>query len=219
LKTLLKALVGSQAHGLASPESDYDWRGVFAHPTSEILSLAPNTRTTVWIEGKEDDTSWEVGHFLFLATKCNPSVLEIFVSTHWTADEWGEELRHLFSYLWNSRGVRDAFVGYGLNQRKKFLDDKDRRAGKYAVAYLRSLFCAQQLLSTGIFSLSVVGTPIEEACRNWREGWFSKGEVIQTCADWEEEVRKAYDANPNKEADLAPVNDYLLRFRKANWDA
>ncbi len=60
MTTILKVVVGSQAHGLATPESDFDYRGVFVVPTAEILSLNGTTKTTNWIEGKDDDTSWEL---------------------------------------------------------------------------------------------------------------------------------------------------------------
>ena len=48
---LLKVIVGSRAHGLAGPESDYDYRGVFLHPTSHILSIGAKPKQTDWVEG------------------------------------------------------------------------------------------------------------------------------------------------------------------------
>lgn len=222
MKTILKVLVGSQAHGLAGPESDQDWRGVFAIPTSDILSLNSTKTKTIWLHDQEnrevpDDTAHEVGHFLFLATKCNPTILEVFVGKTYEADYWGEELRALFPHIWNSRGVRDAFVGYGKNQQKKFLADSEVRPAKYATAYVRSLFGAWQLLTTGWFDLDIRNTEIEPVCRKFRAGNYTKGEVIDTCALWEERVRAAYEKNPDKQTDLRPVNDYLLRIRKAYW--
>ena len=38
-KEILKVLVGSRAHELHNKNSDYDYRGVFVLPTSEIFSL------------------------------------------------------------------------------------------------------------------------------------------------------------------------------------
>lgn len=37
--TILKVLVGSHAHGLAGPDSDKDFRSVFAMPTVELFQL------------------------------------------------------------------------------------------------------------------------------------------------------------------------------------
>src|SRR2546429_619841 len=117
---ILKTIVGSQAHGLANENSDYDYRGVFVVPTSEILRIGGSVKETNWIEGNEDDTSWEIGKFLLMATKCNPTVLETFLAPVKTSSPLGDELRTLFPHVWNSNDVKNAFIGYGINQRKKF---------------------------------------------------------------------------------------------------
>ncbi len=217
MKQILKALVGSQAHGLAGPDSDYDYRGVFVHPTSELLAIGSKTQQTQWLEGGVDQTAWELGHYLFLASKCNPTILETLVSEQYTADEWGEELRGLFPYLWNSKGVHDAFCGYSHNQQVKFLDNKDGRANKYATAYLRVLYAAWELLNTGTFHLDITGTEIYETCKVIRSGGYSRGEILDICTGWRALVEEAYARNPGKETDMMPVNDFLLRVRKDYW--
>lgn len=222
MKTLIKVLVGSQAHGLATPESDFDYRGVFILPTKEILSLGSHKQQTSWIEGKDDDTSWELGHFLFLATKCNPTILEAFLSPrveHPNRD-WddGDRLRTLFPHIWNSRDVMNAFIGYGINQRKKFLDEKDGRPNKFAAAYLRSLWNGFELLTTGTFTIKIADLPIGETVRRFKEGDYEVGEVIDVCYKLEKEVRKAYEANPDKQTDLNTVNEFLLEMRKKYWE-
>lgn len=221
---ILKVLVGSHAHGLETPESDYDYRGVFVAPTSEILMLGAKPKTSVWIEGEEDNTSWEIGHFLHLATHCNPTILETFLAPRVGPErgqsvfDLGDELRALFPYVWNSKGVMDAFIGYGLNQRKKFLEDKDKRPNKYAAAYLRSLYNAYELLTTGTFTVRIADLPIGETVRSYKMGNYGgKGDVINLCIEWENKVRAAYSQNPNKETDMGKVNEFLLRVRRENW--
>lgn len=228
MTTILKVLVGSRAHGLNNPDSDYDWRAVFVTPTSEILSLGAKPDQTTWIEGKEDNTSFEIGKFLLMATKCNPTILEMFKAepSHAFGDDYSEEgfsqfgrdLQALFPHIWDPKYVMDAFVGYGLNQRKKFLEDKDVRPAKYACAYLRTLMIAHQLLTTGDFVLDTRKTPGYETLINWRRGYYSKGEVIDVCIKWEKQVREAYEKNPtNPQRDLDKVNKFLLKVRKENW--
>jgi predicted nucleotidyltransferase len=124
-------------------------------PTTQLLSLGVNNHQTIWNEGSEDNVSWEIGHYLFLATKCNPTVLETFLAPDYTANAWGEEVRALFPSVWSSIGVASAFTGYAHNQRKKLLDDKDKRRNKYATAYVRTLYNAWELLSTGTFHVDV----------------------------------------------------------------
>lgn len=232
MKTILKVIVGSQAHGLATPRSDIDYRGVFVVPTEEILKLGNVKQTTNWNEGTNDDTSWEIGHFLNLATHCNPTILETFLAPRLITDsegflvpgntkEWkyGTELRSLFPHIWNSVDVMNAFIGYGLNQRKKFLENKDNKPNKFAAAYLRSLYNAYELLSTGTFTVKIIDTKIGETVKRFKNGEYEIGEVIQTCWDWETNVRKAFKGNPNKEANLEPVNEFLLKVRKEYWNA
>ena len=219
-KTILKVIVGSQAHGLANPKSDFDYRGVFVVPTSEILKIGGSVKTTSWIEGKEDDTSWEIGHFLTMATHCNPTVLETFLSPPVNVPELtvlGQELRDLFKYVWNSNDVKNAFIGYGINQRKKFFDNKDQRAPKYATAYLRTLYNAWELLSTGTFSIDMSRTPIFDDLKRYKAGNYKPGEVIQNCWDWETRVLSAFKRNPDKKTNVEPVNEFLLKIRKLYW--
>jgi len=218
---ILKVIVGSQAHGLATPESDFDYRGVFIVPTSEILRLGGYCKNTSWIEGKEDDTSWEIGHFLNMATHCNPTVLETFlaptVPTPIQNAAFGLKLQELFPYVWNSNDVKNAFIGYGINQRKKFFDNKDNRAPKYATAYLRVLYNAWELLSTGTFSIDMSKTPIFEDLKNYKAGKFTPGGVIEKCWYWETQVIDAFKHNPDKKTDIEPVNEFLLKVRKGFW--
>lgn len=224
---ILKTIVGSQAHGLATPKSDFDYRGVFVVPTSELLKLGNTAKTTSWIEGNDDDTSWEIGHFLNMATHCNPTVLETFLAPLAPATvpepslnelRFRDELRALFPHVWNSADVKNAFIGYGLNQRKKFFDNKDNRAPKYAAAYLRTLYNAWELLSTGTFTVRVADTEIGEIVRDFKEGRFTHGQVIQVCWDWETKVLKAFEANPDKKTNVEPVNEFLLKVRKEFWE-
>lgn len=216
-KLILKTLVGSQAHGLAGENSDFDYRGVFVVPTQEILKLGGSMKHTSWLEGKDDDTSWEVGHFLNLATHSNPTILETFLAPVVESDDFGIELRNLFPYIWSSKSVMDAFCGYGLNQRKKFLDGKDAVPNKFAVAYLRVLYQGWELLSRKTFTIEVSKTEIGNTLKRWKRGEYEIGEVIQTCIDWEKRLKSAYEYYPQQNTNIDEVNKFLLKVRKENW--
>ncbi len=220
MKTLIKVTVGSQAHGLATPESDVDVRGVFVQPTKEILSVRGAAKRTSWNEGRVDDTSWEVGHFLHLATRSNPTILEVFLSPVLEEHQvFGPRLRALFPYVWSSRGVRDAFVGYGLNQRKKFLERKDSRPHKYAAAYARVLYNGWELLTSGTFTVRIADTPAGSTIRRFKDGEYSSpGEVIDWCEDMIAKLDRAYEANSRYETNLDVIDRFLLDVRKAAWD-
>lgn len=221
-KIILKVLVGSRAHGLSDEDSDYDYRGVFMVPTKELLKINAPKVTTNWKEGNtkraEDNTMWELGHFLHLATHCNPTILEVFRAPIIETTDIGTSLRKQFQRVWNSKGVMDAFIGYGLNQRKKFLNKKDERPHKYATAYLRTLIQAYYLL---VFNKLIVDLTVYEdfeILKRFKNGEYEVGEVIQKCWEWETMVREAYEHNQDKKTDFDQLNAWLLKIRKGNWD-
>ena len=130
--TILKVLVGSHAHGLPGPDSDKDYRSVFAMPTADLFRLGFKYHGTRMMKEGADETSWEVGHFLQLSVQCHPLVLETFIAPVEAMDAWGKELRALFPAVWSAQTAYDAFLQYGDNQRKKMLDKKDDRPAMYA---------------------------------------------------------------------------------------
>jgi hypothetical protein len=244
---VLKTLVGSHAHGLQSPTSDYDYRGVYLYHTSDLLRVdAPAYKGTHWVEGEDtDNTAYEIAHFLHLSTKSNPSILEVYKSPvvfSLEIDGWkvGEELLSLFPYVWSSEYVRNAFRGYSHNQHKKMFDPKVeyRRRSKYGVAHLRVLLLAIELLQTGDmhvdvqddysdFGLSLAEAGIVKSAvynGSWRrflldikQDNVSVGHIVNTAEYLSQNVDLAYEHNPSKQSDLEPINDFLLRTRKAFW--
>ncbi|MDB5077111.1 MAG: uncharacterized protein JWO42_3290 [Chloroflexi bacterium] len=186
-------------------------------PTSEMLKIGAEIKLSSWIEGNNDDTSWEIGKYLVLATKCNPTVLETFLAPIERSSPFGDQVRGLFPYVWNSIGVKNAFIGYARDQGEKFVANDDRRAAKYASAYLRVLYNCYELLSSGTFSVDLRGTEVYEQCKRFKSGDYSHHEVIDACSKMERKVLKAFEVNPDKQTNLEPINEFLLRVRKATW--
>lgn len=192
-------------------------------PTSRLLSLGQKPALSTWLEGtvdpsggKQDATSWEIGHFLSLATHCNPTILEVFRAPISERTDDGITLRGLLDYVWHPVGVQNAFIGYGINQRKKMLDGKDARPAKYASAYLRVLYQAHELLRTGRLPIDMRETSVFHMLGKWRSGDFTPGEVIDVCTDWERRVRYMTDDHPQQQ-NLEPVNEFLLDVRRRYW--
>jgi len=229
-KLILKCLVGSRAHGLHTLESDFDYRGVYVEPTQKILSLGYKYKGSGWFEGKEDQTMYEIGHFLHLALKCNPSILEVFMAPRVRRrnELYGEELRRnfdfgsdlcrLFPYIWNPKNAFDAFVGYGLNQRKKMLDKKDSRPRKYAVAYLRTLWNLYDLLVTGKFNLKVTDPDFRKELEEikYSTGPLDLGYVINRAESLTAHAEGVLPLCQHK-AEPEKVNQFLLKIRKEYW--
>lgn len=211
---ILKVLVGSQAHGLAGPESDADYRSVFVMPTVEMFRLGFKHQAGRWIKGEEDETSWEVGQFLSLGTQCHPLVLEALLAPAVSMDDWGAELRTLFPALWSPRQAYDAFIGYSLNQRRKLLEKKDGRPEKYAAAYVRVLYNLCELLEKGTFTIRISETPLGETMKRLKEGSYRIGEIIDLGEEWTQEATRRL-ARSCHQPDPQAVDAFLIRLRKA----
>jgi predicted nucleotidyltransferase len=212
--TILKVLVGSHAHGLAGPESDRDVRRVYVVPTADMFRLRFKPPGTHWAKSGEDETAWEVGPFLSLAVQCHPLVLETLVAPPITVDRWGTELRELFPAVWHPKQAYDAFVGYGFNQRTKFLAKKDGKPAKYAATYIRVLYHLCELLETGTFTLRIADTPIGRTIAALKEGAFRTGEVIDLAEHWTEVATRRL-AQCHHKPDPTAIDAFLLRIRKA----
>jgi predicted nucleotidyltransferase len=153
MKILTKVVVGSRLHGLHNENSDYDYRGIHIHPLIDVLSPFKQTKNTDWIEGDEDNTSFELADFCKSATRGNATILEVFfsdyiVETSPIADELRANYRKFFD--------TDAFVmasrGYAHNQYNKMqLFEPDARTPKFAIAYLRVLWQCAEMLENGTF--------------------------------------------------------------------
>jgi len=220
---LLRVLCGSRAYGLADDDSDFDYHGVFAVPTSRILSIGQKIKETSWIEGEsEDNTAWEVRHFLELALSCNPTVLETFVAPVVINTRWGADIRQLFHHVLSRRKVYDSFQGYAHNQRKKMFDPAGgvlagERMWKFAVTYLRSLYHGTQLLRYGSYDLMLPDS-IRSDLRRVKIGEVRKGEVINAAEGLLEELTDAYlHSKIPEEPSVGPINDFLLALRKELW--
>ena len=211
---ILKVVVGSHAHGLAGPESDKDYRSVFVLPTAELFRVGFKYQGTRMMKEEEDETSWEIGHFLQLALQGHPLVLETLVAPVVTMDDWGAELRQLFPRLWSAQAAYESFLNYCDNQRKKMLEKKDGRPAKYAAAYVRVLFNLCELLERGTFSIRISETPVGEAVARIKAGHFRPGEVIDIGEHWTEEAaRRLRTCSQQARPELA--DSFLLKVRKA----
>lgn len=229
---ILRVLVGSRAHNLHTEDSDWDFRGVFVVPTRDILSLGKNMKNTNWIEGKVDDTSWEVGHFLFLATKCNPNILDVFRGNRVSAEEgssiiggskegtWGSKLLELWPHVISRKRVLDAFLGYSNNQVKKMMYQEAAdtpRTWKFAVTYVRALLSGIELLETGTYHMALAEGD-KDFLMEVREGKVSRGRVIDEAVRLQSEIHDAYaKSSIPEEPNLEEVNKFLLGVRKAYW--
>ena len=160
---LLRAVVGSTAYGLATPDSDVDVMEVFAYPTIELLGIVEPPQTVVTT--KPDSTAHEAHKFLKLALKANPSITELL----WLPDalyeeraDAGNRLISIRSALLSRKAVRNAYLGYATQQFRKlherhgegFGSVPKNRTEKHARHLARLCEQGYELYATG--SMSVV---------------------------------------------------------------
>lgn len=70
---IFKSVVGSQAYGCSTPQSDIDHKGVYMQTTDELISFGYKEQ----IEVGKDECYYEVRRFLQLLQSANPTVLEL----------------------------------------------------------------------------------------------------------------------------------------------
>lgn len=151
-KQILTVVTGSRLHGLNTPESDTDYRGIFMNDLSDVLNPFMKVPDTRWIEGQtQDDTSYELSKFVKETVHGNPNFIEILFSNQVVLKTpEGQELRVNRERFVDSQRIFEAFKGYASNQLNKMeLFTPDKRTPKFAVAYIRSLLNGIELLSYG----------------------------------------------------------------------
>lgn len=166
-KILTKVLVGSRLHGLHNEQSDYDYRGIHITPLKDVLSPFKTLKTTSWIEGDVDNTSYELADFCKQATHGNATILEVFfsneiVETSPTVDI----MRANWKKFMDTHKFVMASRGYAHNQWNKFYNfesagvNGQERTAKFAIAFLRVMWQCEQFLLTGKFECSLVDSDI-----------------------------------------------------------
>lgn len=215
---VLEGITGSKAYGLDTADSDEDVKGVYVAPTSEVLGLF-GVKDTV----DHTDPDWayhELGKFLKLAMKCNPTILELlFLEGYTIQSKFGHMLvdnRHHFL----SNVVYHSYGGYAISQARKlnarggtFGNGRNKRYSKHARHCFRLLYQGKQLLETGTLTVRVSA--------EMRKKLFEIGElpVDELVSMFElefkkfDEIKSVLPDKPNIEA----INKMLLKVRKGNW--
>lgn len=218
---ILEGVTGSKAYGLDHADSDEDIKGIYVAPTSEILSL-PSLQPKDTIDHVDPDWVYhEIGKYISLALKCNPTVTELlWLEGYRVLTKQGHMLvdnRHLFL---STPYVKNAYTGYCFSQAHKLVarggtygNGRNKRFAKHTRHLLRLLYQGRELLETGHLTVRVT-TEI-------REELFAAGElppekVIDRFSDEIKGFDQIQSVLPDK-PDIEGVNKLLIRIRKGNW--
>ncbi len=145
IEILLACETGSRAWGFPSPDSDFDVRVIYKHPTDWYLSLTEEKDTLeCFYESREIDISgWDVRKCLRLLWKSNASILERIQSPIiYDADQ--NFLAEINSIAQNTYS-RIATVHHYLSMAKKSLEEllsaHDYKLKKFFYAIRASVAC------------------------------------------------------------------------------
>lgn len=226
--TILAGAVGSTAYGLATANSDVDTLGVFVADTREILGLQGAQKTEETITSTNPDGAFhEIGKYLRLALKGNPTILELlYLPAHTTRSELGDNLVSIRDHLLSSTAVENAYGGYAMSQAKRLLSRFDEgkrgfgsvpvnRIEKHGRHCLRLLLQGQELLETGSLTIDA---------SQHREFLFSGGEIaardpeaFRTLAEDQLALLSAAAQSTRlpKHPNIEKVNQFLVEARLA----
>lgn len=149
---ILRVVVGSRLHGLSTPDSDFDYRGVFINDLKDIVNPFVKAEEKRFIEGKgKDDTASELRKFVREVVSGNPNSIEVLFSQQVdAATVVGQVMQRNAGRFIDTQNVFDAYKNYSANQLNKMnLFTPDVRTPKFAVAYIRSLMDGVELLRSG----------------------------------------------------------------------
>lgn len=227
MKVLTKVLVGSRLHDLHTENSDYDYRGIHIQPLRTYLSPFRKVSNTTWIEGDEDNTSYELASFCKDATKGNATILEVFFSDKVIeTTPIIDEMRDNWQKFMDTRNFINASRGYAHNQWNKFYNFEDigvkgqERTAKFAVAFLRVMWQCEQFLKTGHFECHLGGCDYFTLLKRIKsmtkqEVKENMPEIVAAMSDMDLRVAKAEgDAEPeilNMKPDIDWIEEFIYR--------
>lgn len=211
---MYRCIVGSQAYGLAGPDSDIDRRGIYLPPARLHWSLAGLPEQIE--DHAAQETYWELEKFLTLALKANPNVLEcLYTPMVEHATPLAEELRALrTSFL--SKHLYQTYNGYVLSQFRRMEQDL-RTHGEVRLKHAMHLI---RLLLSGITALREGVIPVQVTEHRERLLAIKAGELPWLEVNiWRLELHQQFDAAYAATAlperpDSAAAAAFLLRARR-----
>lgn len=221
---LLSGIVGSQAYGLATPESDTDRLGMYALPTEDFHRLRYPEESIVLTE-PSDHTFHEAVKFCRLVLGGNPTVTELLWlpgDLYEVRTDLGNALIDIRSAFLSARRVRAAYLGYARQQFDRlvkregtFSSDLAKRTSKHARHLLRLLHQGFHLYSTGELEIRLDHPAMYRAF----------GEAVALDPLVAEEQLTEYETKFNtvatalpSEPDVAPIEGWLLRVRRRFYE-
>jgi predicted nucleotidyltransferase len=242
--TILRALVGSTAHGLNVQDSieDRDEMGVCLEPITRALGFSEFEqfiyRSAAEREGRHDAPSsagdldlilYSLRKFCRLALKGNPTIIGLLFVEPLHATPLGHQLREL-APAFVSRKAGGAFLGYLQAQRQRLLGERGSKGVRRPAledAYGFDTKYAMHMCRLGIQGVELMRTgrvtyPVPEPERSWlrdlRVGKVSEQEALTRAGEMERELKDSWDMSAlPKDPDTAKVEQWMCRVYLEHW--
>jgi hypothetical protein len=216
-----QVLSGSHAYGLASVDSDEDWRGFYQLPSAVLLGLDRSPKMT--IEQPPDQTYWELVHFARLCLGGNPNIVE----TLWVDPEFvtvtspvAQALRQIRAQF-ISRTMVEAYLGWAKAERKQMAPGADPEAwnpalaGKRGSHLVRLLVGLQGALTHGVLEVTLQGATRDRLLAV-KAGQCSAAEVLAQITGLEAECRQLAERRALGPADQRALEGIVLAARRGD---
>lgn len=225
-KIILSGIVGSTAYGLDTVTSDIDYAGIFIYPTPFLLHLNSYKETYTmqdFTENKlENDFVYhEVKKFMQLASKGNPSVIELLFLNDYTKLKQEGKLLIEFKEEFLNNNIKNAYGGYAYQQAKKLERRQEEgregynpkvknRFAKHTRHCFRLMDQGTQLLTTGTLNIKV-----QDPAKYFYLGSLPPEEIIKIFKEEYQKYCELESILPEK-PNIDKLNDILLQIRMLN---
>jgi len=125
---------GSRAWGFASPESDYDIRFIFLHPTSWYLSVLPqDDGMDLFIDKELDINGWDIRKVLRLMMKSNITAFEWLQSpiVYQTDEDFKAAIWSLSQHFFQARSSIQQYLSLAENSFRRISEESEINIQKY----------------------------------------------------------------------------------------
>lgn len=228
---------GAHLYGFASPDSDWDLRGVHILPADEVLGLF-EAQETVQQERKEhgvelDLVTHDARKFFALLLKRNGYVLEQLYSpliVHSTAEH--EELKSIARGC-VTRHHSDHYLGFAATQWEMFDKEQPKRIKPLLYTY-RVLLTGIHLMRTGEieanllrlneeFRLSYISELVRRKTSGSEQSVLPDTDLEMHRREYERlrtELEKAFEVSqlPDEPSAKKPLSDLLIKLRRKTYE-
>ena len=108
---IYECIVGSKSYGLDLPTSDTDIKGVYVAKINEFYGFQYEEQIN---NDTNDITYYEIGKFLALLTKSNPTVLEMLFTSKEHVLKTTDFISSIDPTRFLSKKCKDSFAGYAI---------------------------------------------------------------------------------------------------------